>query len=90
VARIEVVPDDLTNLAAKLSDIHQHMTGGIGGVDGGAANQSVVDAVNHFSDKWDYSMGKIADAAGTAGENLKNAAQGYQNADNSLSQSSGG
>jgi hypothetical protein len=85
MTRLEVTPDDLIGLAGRLSTIHDDMKGSVGGVDGGAAHQSVVDAVSHFSSKWDYSMGKISDAAGTAAGNLKNAAQGYENADNSLS-----
>jgi uncharacterized protein YukE len=90
MTRLEVTPSELTDLAGKLSSIHDSMKGGVGGVDGGAANHSVVDAVNHFSSRWNYSMGKIADAAGTAAGNLRNAAQGYENADRSLSPDGGG
>jgi uncharacterized protein YukE len=90
MTRLEVTPGDLDALAAKLSSIHDDMKGGVGGVDGAAANQAVVDAANNFSGRWDYSMGKISDAAGTAAGNLRSAAKGYENADQSLSSSGGG
>ncbi|HKF75857.1 MAG TPA: hypothetical protein VKF59_06920 [Candidatus Dormibacteraeota bacterium] len=90
MTRLQVTPEDLITLAGRLSTIHDNMKGSVGGVDGGAAHQSVVDAVSHFGGKWDYSMGKISDAAGAAAGNLKSAAQGYENADNSLSPQDGG
>jgi hypothetical protein len=90
MTRLEVTPSDLDGLAGKLSSIHDDMKGSIGGVDGGAANRDVVDAINNFSGRWDYSMGRISDAAGTAAGNLRNAAKGYQNADQSQSSSGGG
>jgi hypothetical protein len=90
----EVQTDTLTSVAARVGDVADRLTAASGRVSrmdaAATGHEGLADALSHFADEWDYSLGKIREHAEGVRDMLGRSAEAYVTTDSGIADAAGG